>query len=291
VPEQRASRTAVVVCQGRAAAHDRAADRRFADPTAMAMLHDDEQVPVQQVRAGQPPSGFTERAEYEMVRAGAEVVVPRTVAIDEALRARAAGQVVIVGAGLDGRAWRMPELSTVDVFEVDQPASQEDKRSRVAQLPALAQSLSFVPVDFTRDQLDTALAAAGHQADRATTWIWEGVVPYLSRTDVATTLRAIRDRAAPGSRLIINYQAPSVPAAVGRLFARGMSALSGRRSLWANEPRRSTWTPAAMAELLSRNGFRVVQDDDLLTLAGTGTVRNRRSLQSGRVVVADRVTA
>jgi methyltransferase (TIGR00027 family) len=290
VPEQRASRTAVVVCQGRAAAHDRAADRRFADPTAMAMLHDDEQVPVEQVRAGRPPSGFTERAEYEMVRAGAEVMVPRTVAIDEAVRARAAGQVVIVGAGLDGRAWRMPELSTVDVFEVDQPASQEDKRKRVGQLPALAQSLSFVPVDFTRDRLDTALAAAGHQADRATTWIWEGVVPYLSRTDVATTLRAIRDRSAPGSRLIINYQAPSALAAVGRGFARGMSALSGRGSLWANEPRRSTWTPAAIADLLSRNGFRVVQDDDLLTLAGSGTVRNRRSLQSGRVVVADRLT-
>jgi methyltransferase (TIGR00027 family) len=181
VDADRASRTAVLVCQGRAAAHGRIAGGRFADPVAMALLRDDERVAVQWVRGGVPPKGWGGRVEFEMVRASAEVIVPRTVAIDDAVRTRLVPQLVIVGAGLDDRAWRMPELATVDLFEIDHPASQRDKRSRVADLRPLAKSVRFVPVDFTRDRLDTALASAGHRPEEVTTWIWEGVVPYLSR--------------------------------------------------------------------------------------------------------------
>jgi hypothetical protein len=82
----RSSRTAVVVCQGRAAADGRIAPGEFADPTALPMLRPDERVPVEQVRAGTPPQGAAARLDYESVRASAEVVVPRTVAIDAAVR-------------------------------------------------------------------------------------------------------------------------------------------------------------------------------------------------------------
>src|SRR6185437_7920107 len=93
------SRTAVVVCQGRAAAHGRIAPGVFADPTALPMLRRDERVAVEQVRADAVPSGVAARVEYEMVKASAEVVVPRTVAIDQAVRAWASPQVGILGAG------------------------------------------------------------------------------------------------------------------------------------------------------------------------------------------------
>ena len=49
-------------------------------------------------------------------------------------------------------------------------------RSRVASLKQAARDVRFVPVDFTRDRLDDALADAGHGKERQTTWIWEGVV-------------------------------------------------------------------------------------------------------------------
>src|SRR2546430_1210716 len=247
----RASRTAVLVCQGRAAAHGRIAEGRFADPMAMALLRDDERVAVEQVRAGVPPRGWGERVEFEMVRGIADVIVPRTVAIDDAVRARPAAQLVVMGAGLDDRAWRMPELAGVEVFEVDHPASQRDKRSRLGDLQPLAKSVRFVPVDFTRDRLDTALASAGHRSAEATTWIWEGVVPYLSRADVAATVQAVSGRSTAGSRLVVNYQSPVLSAAFGRLAARAMTALARRRSPWSDEPRRSSWTPTAMAELLA----------------------------------------
>ncbi|HEY3008512.1 MAG TPA: class I SAM-dependent methyltransferase [Micromonosporaceae bacterium] len=286
----RASRTAVLVCQGRAAAHGRIAPGRFADPTATALLRDDERVAVQRVREGVPPRGWSERVEFEMVRASSEVIVPRTVAIDEAVRARLAPQLVIMGAGLDGRAWRMPELADVGVFEVDHPASQLDKRERVGALRPLAVALRFVPVDLTRDRLDVALASAGHRDTVATTWIWEGVVPYLGRAEVAATVNAVAGRSAEGSRLVVNYQSPALSAAVGRLAARAMTALARRPSPWATEPRRSSWTPTAMRGLLGAHGFSVRGDDDLVTLAeGLNlSVRQRRSLRTGRVAVADR---
>lgn len=286
----RASRTAVLVCQGRAAAHERIAGGRFADPVAMALLRDDERVAVRRVREGPPLKGWGERIEYEMVRGSAEMIVPRTVAIDDAVRAQPAPQLVIIGAGLDGRAWRMPELADVEVFELDHPASQRDKRSRIGDLRPLARSVRFVPVDFTRDRLDTALASAGHRPEEATTWIWEGVVVYLSRVEVAATVHAVSGRSAAGSRLVVNYQSPALSAAFGRLVARAMTVMAWRRSLWADEPWRSSWTAKAMSELLAGYGFSVKQDDDLLTVAQEllGPLRLRHSLRSSRVIVADR---
>jgi hypothetical protein len=40
-----------------------------------------------------------------------------------------------------------------------------------------------------------------------------------------------------------------------------MTAMARRRSPWADEPRRSSWTPTAMAELLAGYGFDLNRDD------------------------------
>ena len=285
-----ASRTAVLVCQGRAAADGRIAVGRFADQVAITMLRDAERVPVDQVRAGMPPAGWAERVDYEAVRACAELMVPRTIAIDEAVRARPAPQVVILGAGLDARAWRMKELAGADVFEVDHPPSQHEKQDRIGDQVPVARSLRYVPVDFTRDRLDAALSEAGHQPSAPTTWIWEGVVPYLHRPAVAATVAVVRALSAPGSNLIVNYQSRSVLAAVGRIVARAMNASARRRSPWADEPRRSAWTPETMRRLLTSHGFTVTSDEDLLGLARrlSSPAHRRISMRTGRIAVATR---
>jgi methyltransferase (TIGR00027 family) len=284
----RASRTAVVVCQGRAAAHGLTAG--FADPTALPMLRADERVPVEQVRAGTPPQGAGDRLDYETVRASAEVIVPRTVRIDAAIGARPAPQLVILGAGLDGRAWRLDGLAGIDVFEVDHPASQQEKRDRVGGRAPVARTLRYVSVDLARDPLGDALDAAGHRTSAPTTWVWEGVVPYLTRADVTATVAAVAALSAPGSTLVVNYQTPGVSAALGRLAARTLSGLARRPSPWRDEPRRPGWTPAALHALLTGHGFAVDTDEDLLTIARTlpMPVRQFRSLQNGRVAVATR---
>jgi O-methyltransferase involved in polyketide biosynthesis len=116
VETARASRTAVLVCEGRACADGRLAVGAFSDPVAAQVLREDERRPVEQARAGELPSDLRERLAVEGVRAVAEGVVPRTVAIDEAVREAANGQVVILGAGLDTRAWRLAELRDAAVF-------------------------------------------------------------------------------------------------------------------------------------------------------------------------------
>jgi O-methyltransferase involved in polyketide biosynthesis len=267
----RASRTAVLVCQGRAVAHDRIAPGRFADPTAMTLLRPEEQDQVRRVRDGERPASTGDRMAYEMVRVGAELIVPRTVAIDDAVLARPAPQVVVLGAGLDGRAWRMPALATATVFEVDQPASQQEKRDRAAGLPA-GRAPHFVPVDFGRDALGDALAAAGHRAE------------------VTTSVAAVAARSGPGSRLIVNYQAPSLLGRVVRRVIGGVLRSGGHQNPWAAEPWRSAWSAATMSRLLAAHGFAVRDDHDLLTAAtalGTAT-EQRMSLTNGRVAVADR---
>ncbi|WP_213000229.1 class I SAM-dependent methyltransferase [Winogradskya consettensis] len=283
----RASRTAVMVCQGRAAGHGLIATGRFSDPTAMALLRDGERTAVNRVRDGAVPGRWRERVDYEMVRGCAEMMVPRTVAIDDAVRERASPQVVILGAGLDGRAWRMPELAGAAVFEVDQPASQQDKRDRAALLDGAGPA--YVAVDFGRDDLVEVLAAAGCRADVATTWIREGVVPYLTRPEVAATVAAAAACSAPGSRLIVNFQAPAPSMRVGQLVARALMASTGRRSVWAREPWRSTWTAGEMTALLARHGFTVTLDQDLLAVAAAlETPSHRpRSLGNSRLMVAD----
>lgn len=287
--DRSASRTAVLVCQGRAAAHGRIAVDRFSDPIALELLRNGERAVVEQVRAGSPPRGWRQRLDYELVAATAEAMVPRTVAIDDAIRARPGSQLVILGAGLDARAWRMPELATTTVFEVDQPASQRDKQDRIGSLDPVAATVRFVPVDFGRDRLDAALAAAGHDRGQPTTWVWEGVVVYLTREQVRAGLELIRSRSAPGSRLIVNYQQPSIIAVAGRWLMRSVSRPARRQDPLAGEPRRSAWTPRAMANLLGNHGFRVSGDDDLLSLAERLPieVRHRRSLRDGRVLVAE----
>jgi methyltransferase (TIGR00027 family) len=281
------------VCQGRAVAHGRLAPGRFADPTALALLRDDEVAAVEQARSDEAPKGWSARTNWQLQRLNSLVNVPRTVAIDDAVRAGPRGQVVVLGAGLDGRAWRMDELAGAELYEVDHPDSQADKQDRVAALGEPVARRHLVPVDFRTDDLGRALSAAGHDATAPTTWIWEGVVAYLTPDEVEVSAAVMASRSAPGSRLVVNYQTPSGLATAGRTLARALMVVTAKRDPMAGEPRRSSWTPQAMSTLLTRHGFTIVADDDLFDLARDLPLdrRRRRSLGSGRVAVADRLWA
>ncbi|WP_328290447.1 class I SAM-dependent methyltransferase [Nocardia aurantiaca] len=288
--ERAASRTAVLVCQGRAVADGRMAIGRFSDPVAFELLADIERALVDLVRAGAAPKGFGARLEYELLSATSEVLAARTVAIDEAVRESANPQLVILGAGLDARAWHMPELAGIAVFEVDHPASQAEKRARLGERAPIAE-VRFVPVDFGKDALGAALTGARHYEKRPTTWIWEGVVPYLTPAEVAETVSEVAERSAPGSRLIITYPTPNRVYQYGRKAMELMLSLSGRAANpMAREPQRSSWTPDAMAALLSEHGFAVSSDRDLQAVAvDAGIEGTRTSLRAdGHIVVADR---
>ncbi len=288
--ERAASTTAVLVCQGRAVADGRYAVGRFSDPVARELLDPAERSIVDNIRAARQPSGAGERMGHEWVRRTGLIMVPRTLAIDDAVREHAAGQIVILGAGLDARAWRMPELAAATVFEVDHPASQQDKLRRVAGRTPLAGRVVPVGMDLARDRLGPALEAAGFDPGTATTWVWEGVVPYLTAVDVAATLSQVEALCALGSRIVVNYQSRSVTALVMRRVMRVVLRLFRASDPLAGEPWRSLWTRERMHDLLNHNGFDVVSDDDLLTLTEGLTLppESNGSLRNGRVAVAVR---
>ncbi|HMM93467.1 class I SAM-dependent methyltransferase [Phycicoccus sp.] len=286
---QGASTTAVLVCQGRAVADGRLGVGRFADPVAVRLLDPAEREVVERVRAGRTPGAPWGMAE-EMVLHTAATMVPRTVAIDDAVREHRSGQVVVLGAGLDARAWRMPELETATVFEVDHPASQADKQRRVAGLEPVAGRVVPVAVDLANDPLATALTAAGLDESAPTTWVWEGVVPYLTRDAVASTLVQLAVLSAPGSRLVVQYQQRSVVATTLRAAMRLALRVARRPDPLAREPWHTLLTPDELGLVLRPCGFSISSDHSLLELADGMDLPGRRdgSLGNGRVAVAER---
>ena len=303
----------MLVCQGRAVADGRLAVGTFSDPVARELLDASERALVDDVREGRHPDSGASRMAWELVRQTALGMVPRTVAIDRAVAESALGtvtaegeatgraeagaadhggtrQLVILGAGLDARAWRMAELAASTVWEVDHPASQEDMRRRVGGRPPVAAHLEWVAVDLADQPLAPALEVAGFDRRQPSTWVWEGVVPYLTRQQVDRTLRQVGELAAPGSRLVVNYQARSWVTSALRRVMRLTGRLLRQEDPLRAEPWRSHWSPAQMAQALGQNGFRVVADSDLLSLSagmdlpGASTV----SLRNGRVAVATR---
>ena len=251
---QRPSRTAHFVALGRAIA-DLGLSHipNFRDPTARAFLNEKGQQSLAKIERELASGKRSMRV--EMARGMADMIGLRTAAIDAAVRdaiALGARQLVILGAGYDGRAWRMPELAGVKVFEVDHPATQGEKRARVTALPPAAGILSFVSIDFERESLDSVLDRAGHDRSVPTCWIWEGVVMYLTRDAMLATLAGVAGRSARGSTLIVNYHTVH-----RRWLARLIFRLIG-------EPQISAWTPQEMASDLRPVGFVVHEDSGMM---------------------------
>ena len=250
---ERPSRTAHFVALGRAVADAGLSHvPEFRDPTARFFLSAKGKRSLEKTmhaaRKGKGGIGL------EMARVMADLIALRTAAIDAAVRDAIAGgatQLVILGAGYDGRAWRMPELAGVRVFEVDHPATQGDKRTHLSELPPAIGLVSFVPIDFERESLVEVLDRAGHQRASPTCWIWEGVVMYLTRDAMRATATGIAGRSAPGSTLIVNYHM-----AHRRFFTRLMFRLIG-------EPQISAWTPVEMAADLRSVGLEVREDSGM----------------------------
>jgi methyltransferase (TIGR00027 family) len=168
----------------------------------------------------------------------ATAVHARTRYIDEVFKeslAAGAMQVVILGAGLDSRAYRFGEvLRGARVFEVDFPPTQEYKKKRVREiLNGLPPHVAYVPIDFTKDDLATVLREAGYDTTKKTVFVWEGVTFYIPETAVNGTLGFVASHSAPGSRIVFDYflesalTAPAIVALNKRLTALGEPFIFG----------------------------------------------------------------
>jgi len=192
-------------------------------------------------------------------------VALRTRAIDDALReglARGANQLVLLGAGLDSRALRLPELAGVRVLEVDHPSTHRYKAERLAKARAPTRDTARVAIDFERDRLSDVLPAAGFDPGERAFWIWEGVTVYLTRAAIAATLRAVGELSAPGSRLAVTYSRPGVRR--GHAIIEPLVPILGGL---VGEPIRGMIETAALVELLDAAGFMPVTDESAVDWA------------------------
>ncbi len=123
-------------------------------------------------------------------------------------------QVVILGAGLDSRAYRFERLKgAARVFEVDQPATQAAKIARLKRiLREVPRHVTYVPIDFNEETLDK-LVESGYTQGCKSLFIWEGVVAYLQPEAVDATLAWVRANSAPGSVIVFDTMDASALAA------------------------------------------------------------------------------
>ena len=185
--------------------------------------------------------------------------VARTRLIDDIASegAPTVSQVVILGAGFDTRAHRLPALAGVPVFEVDHPATQAAKRSVVESLGLSSAMVTYVAVDFERQSLEQQLRAAGLRTGMSTLFIWEGVTNYLSDSAVDETLLTIGRLAGPGGVLVFTYiDAGVLDGSVSFPEARRWLANVRR----AGEPWTFGLVPSNVGGFLGDRGFVLVSD-------------------------------
>lgn len=127
----------------------------------------------------------------------------RAVAIEGPLR-----QVVLLGAGLDTRAWRLPWPGSVAVYELDRAEVLEAKAGILADAGAEpACDRRTVAADLA-SEWRAALCDAGFNATVPAAWLVEGVLFYLPDAVIHGVLEIVSSLAVAGSHLgfdIVNH--------------------------------------------------------------------------------------
>ena len=161
-------------------------------------------------------------------------------------------QIVVGAAGYDGRAFRYAKPG-VRWFEVDHPATQRDKRDRLARLGLDVGQVQLVEADFTRDPIADRLTAAGLNPGQLSLFLLEGVAVYLEPAVLERVLTEFRQVARAGSRLAISVSVSGTRSEARSRFQASVAALG--------EPARSSLEAGQATEVLARTGWQVIAGD------------------------------
>jgi methyltransferase (TIGR00027 family) len=166
---------------------------------------------------------------------------------------RGVRQCVILGAGYDTFAYRQPPWAReLAIFEVDHPASQREKRSRLdAAGVALPGNVRFAPIDFERTSLAEGLRSGGLDETRPAFFSWLGVMMYLEPDAVDAVFSYVASRP-PSSEIAFSFARPP------RLFDVGQGPVAAA-AFAAGEPWKTRFTPRRLAAKLRALGFAQVE--------------------------------
>ncbi len=193
--------------------------------------------------------------------------------LDKGLR-----QLVLLGAGYDSRPYRFDlPARGITAFEVDHPATQDDKKARVEKIfSELPKHVTYVPLDFNTQTLEQRLSESGYDPALKTLFIWQGVTMYLQPGGVDATLAFVQEHSAPGSAVVFDYVFSEVLAGVQK-----HSEISNmRRYRFMSGEGLTFGIPQGTAiAFLEKHGFREVKDvnaDDLRRAYFTGPKAGRK---------------
>jgi methyltransferase (TIGR00027 family) len=193
--------------------------------------------------------------------------------------------IVNLGAGFDTRVYRLPAVSNMPVWEADQPENIAAKQDRLRQaLGAIPAHITLVPLDFDRDDLDSALASRDSSNSRVTFFILEAVTQYLTEKGAGSAFASLA-KAARGSRLAFTY--------VRKDFLEGGNDYgwkAGYKQFVVTKIWRFGLEPHSVPEFLSGYGWNLVEDIgyDELARKYVPTGRKLASTQVERMVYAEK---
>jgi methyltransferase (TIGR00027 family) len=163
--------------------------------------------------------------------------------------------VVILGAGFDTRAYRLPELAGIPACEVDLPGNIARKATALRRcFGRVPTGVTLLAVDFETDNLAERLGQEGFDVGKRIFYVWEGVTMYLTEPAVRKTLSQLAD-AEPGSGLVFTF--------IRKDFLDGQEMYGARRIYEDVVLKRRLWhfglDPEQVAGFLAEYGWREVE--------------------------------
>ncbi len=189
--------TAVEVAMVRARESERP-DRLFDDPYAAAFVAALGATPADEAAAD------AQTPEAARAALALQIAIRTRFFDDQLIDACSIGcrQVVLLAAGLDTRAFRLPWPTGVRLFELDLPDVVSFKDAVLAERGAVARCARMsLPIDL-RGDWPGALADAGFDRRQPTAWLVEGLLIYLTAEEATRLLDNIAALSAPGSQLV-----------------------------------------------------------------------------------------
>jgi methyltransferase (TIGR00027 family) len=119
---------------------------------------------------------------------------------------RGVEQFVILGAGYDTFFARQPEWArALKIFEIDQPATQDDKLARIsAARMKVPENVVFGSVNFEAESVADGLRRHGVRFDLPTMFSWLGVTMYLTEPAIDATLDTVLSFP-KGSEIVLTF--------------------------------------------------------------------------------------
>jgi methyltransferase (TIGR00027 family) len=166
-------------------------------------------------------------------------------------------QLIILGAGCDTRAYRYKEqLKNTRIFEVDFPATQQQKIVNLEHSGIDHSHVSFCPLDMNLDSLEHTLLKFGFNKGLRNFFIWEGVTFYIERRAVRDMFQFIQKVSVPGSMVTFDYFHTNM-ILQNNLSKKAKRSVRFHEKL--GEPFVHGWKDNEVAEYLEKMGFSIIQ--------------------------------